>query len=149
MGKCVHILHYKVVLFRYAISIWKTQLKDQQDFSAPYLLLKQPMWDLSDQTISFFVSTCVLRKNRKLLLEFHFNRHGILQSIHLMQRLWPWQMRSLLPSKYNTLFWPSIKTFWSPITYAESFKCDLSIVNQSNQRKNVIFVPPCKEFSLD
>lgn len=138
MGKCIHIIHYKVVL-RYAISIWKTQLQVQQGFFAPHLPLKQPMWELPDYTVSVCVSTRAPQKNRMLLLEFLSNRHGILQRLFIWRKnyecdKWNPNTVSILPLKCNTLFWPSVRTLWFPRIYAEDFKSNLHNFNRSNEK---------------
>lgn len=143
MGKCIHTLHCTVV-FRYAISIWKTQLKVQEAFFALHLLLKPPMWELSDYTISFFVPTRALKKNRMLLLESLFNRHDIFHRLCTWCKdrehdKWNPNTVSILLSKCHTLFWPSVRTLWSLITYAEGVKSNLCTVNQFNQMKNISF----------
>lgn len=152
MGKRIHTLHYKVV-FRYAISIWKTQLKVQEAFFALHLLLKQPMWELSDYTISFFVSTWALQKNRRILLEFLFNRHDILPRLFTWCKdhehdKWNPNTVSVFPSKCHTLFWPSVRTFCSPKCMQKVLSLTFVEWTNSIKWKIFVFVHICEEFCI-
>lgn len=76
MGKCVHILHYEVLLI-YSISTWKTHLQVYQAFFALLFLLKQPLRELSDNTISF-VCVCLCEHCKRIECYcWHFFSTGI------------------------------------------------------------------------
>lgn len=141
MEKCIHSLHYTVV-FRDAISIWKTQRKVQEASSALHLLLKQPMWELSDDTISFFCVHVSTAKEQNAIAGIPFTRHDILHQLCTWckdheRSQWNPNTASIITSQCHTLFWPSVRTPWSPIIYAESGKSNLYRVDLFSQMKNI------------